>query len=221
MNDLIIQLTINLENTTMSENFGYIDIILLAMIAGFIFLRLRNVLGKGADNTPIKPDFMKKAQENFSFVNDIKEKSKDPIFDESTFIKGAEYAYEMIINAFAKGDKITLKTLLSTKLYENFSLIIDQRNQKKLKSELTFIGIKKLSIDKVENENTKYKVTTRFVSEIITCLKNEKDEVVEGDPEKTKITTDVWTFSRDIKNQDLTWYLTELSSEQTGQETKH
>ena len=205
----------------MSENFGYIDIILLAMIAGFIFLRLRNVLGKGVDNASIKPDFLKKAQENFSFVKDVDAKSKDLTFDKQSFIKGAEYAYEMIINAFAKGDKVTLKTLLTKKLYEKFSLIINERNEKKIKSELTFIGIKKLSIDKIENENTHYKVTTRFISEIITCFKNEKGEVVEGDPEKTKITTDVWTFSRDIKNQDLTWYLTELSSEKTGQETKH
>ena len=205
----------------MSENFGYIDIILLAMLAGFIFLRLRNVLGKGADNAPIKHDFLKKAQENFSFVQDVQEKSKEPSFDEAVFKKGAEYAYEMIINAFASGDKATLKSLLNKKLYEDFSLIIDERNEKKLKSELTFIGIKKLSIDKIANEGTKYKVTARFVSEIITCLKNEKGEVIEGDPEKTKVTTDVWCFERDLKDKDLTWYLTELSSEETGQETKH
>jgi len=219
--DLILYIIINTEITTMSENFGYIDIILLAMLAGFIFLRLRNVLGKGADNTPIKHDFLKKAQENFSFVQDVQEKSKEPTFDESVFKKGAEYAYEMIINAFASGDKATLKTLLNKKLYEDFSLIIDERNEKKLKSELTFIGIKKLSIDKIKNDGTKYKVTARFVSEIITCLKNEKGEVIEGDPEKTKVTTDVWSFERDLKDKDLTWYLTELSSEETGQETKH
>ena len=65
----------------MSENFGYIDIILLAMLAGFIFLRLRNVLGKGADNSPIKTDFSNKAEENFSFVKDVKEKSKELTFD--------------------------------------------------------------------------------------------------------------------------------------------
>ena len=188
--------------TTMSENFGYIDIILLAMLAGFIFLRLRNVLGKGADNAPIKHDFLKKAQENFSFVQDVQEKSKEPSFDEAVFKKGAEYAYEMIINAFASGDKATLKSLLNKKLYEDFSLIIDERNEKKLKSELTFIGIKKLSIDKIANEGTKYKVTARFVSEIITCLKNEKGEVIEGDPEKTKVTTDVWSFERDLKDKD-------------------
>jgi predicted lipid-binding transport protein (Tim44 family) len=207
----------------MSENFGFIDIILLAMIAGFIFLRLRNVLGKGADNAVIKPTFTNKTQGDFSFVSDVKDKSKELTFDEISFKKGAEYAYEMIINSFAKGDKESLKTLLSKKLFLDFEQIIDDRNEKKLRSELTFIGIEKLSIDKVSNIETKYKVTARFISQIINCLKNEKGEVVEGDAEKTKTTTDVWSFERDLKDKDLTWYLTELSAETetSGKETKH
>ena len=207
----------------MSENFGYIDIILLAMLAGFIFLRLRNVLGKGADNSPIKSEFVNRSEENFSFVNEVKEKSKELIFDEDSFKKGAEYAYEMIINSFANGDKKTLKTLLTKKLYEDFEKIIDERNEKKLKSDLTFVGIQKLSIDKVSNIETKYKVTARFISQIITCLRDEQGNVVEGDPEKTKVTTDVWSFERDLKDKDPTWYLSELSAEAdtSGKETKH
>ena len=207
----------------MTEHFVYIDIILLAMLAGFIFLRLRNVLGKGADNSPIKSNFANKTEDNFSFVNEVKEKSKELVFDEASFLKGAEYAYVMIINSFAKGDKNTLKTLLSKKLYEDFAKIIDERNAKKLKSDLTFIGIQKLSIDKVSNVETKYKVTARFISQIITCLKDEQGNVVEGDPEKTKTTTDVWSFERDLKDKNPTWYLTELSAEtnSSGKETKH
>ena len=207
----------------MSDNFGFVDIILLAMIAGFIFLRLRSTLGKGADNTVIKPTFVNKTQEDFSVVSDVKEKSKELTFDEISFKKGAEYAYEMIINSFAKGDKASLKLLLSKKLLLDFEQIIDDRNEKKLKSELTFIGIEKLSIDKVSNIETKYKVTARFISQIINCLKNEKGEVVEGDAEKTKTTTDIWSFERDLKDQDPTWYLTELSAETetSGKETKH
>jgi predicted lipid-binding transport protein (Tim44 family) len=207
----------------MSENFGYIDIILLAMLAGFIFLRLRNVLGKGADNSPIKSEFVNRAEENFSFVNEVKEKSKELTFDEDSFKKGAEYAYEMIINSFANGDKKTLKTLLTKKLYDDFEKIIDERNEKKLKSDLTFVGIQKLSIDKVSNIETKYKVTARFISQIITCLRDEQGNVVEGDPEKTKVTTDVWSFERDLKDKDPTWYLSELSAEPdtSGKETKH
>ena len=207
----------------MSENFGFIDIILLAMIAGFIFLRLRNVLGKGADNSPIKPSFANKARDDFSFVKEVRAESQKINFDESSFKKGAEYAYEMIINSFAKGDKASLKSLLINKLYLDFEKIIDDRNEKKLTSSLTFIGIEKLSIDKVTNVDTKYKVTARFISQIINCLKNEKGEVVEGDAEKTKTTTDVWSFERDLKDSDPTWYLTELSAEteNSEKETKH
>lgn len=223
IDDLLLYIGINIKYSIMSENFGFIDIILLAMIAGFIFLRLRNVLGKGADNTVIKPTFTNKTQEDFSFVSDVNEKSKELTFDETSFKKGAEYAYEMIINSFAKGDKASLKTLLSKKLFSDFEQIIDDRDEKKLKSELTFIGIEKLSIDKVSNIETKYKVTARFISQIINCLKNEKGEVVEGDAEKTKTTTDVWSFERDLKDKDPTWYLTELSAETetSGKETKH
>ena len=207
----------------MSENFGFIDIILLAMIAGFIFLRLRNVLGKGADNSPIKPNFASKSRDNFSFVKEVRTESNKPVFDEVSFRKGAEYAYEMIINAFAKGDKQSLKQLLTKKLYLDFEKIIDDRNEKKLTSSLTFIGIEKMSIDKVGNVDTKYKVTARFISQIINCIKNEKGEVVEGDAEKTKTTTDVWSFERDLKDSDPTWYLTELSAEteNSEKETKH
>ena len=129
----------------------------------------------------------------------------------------------MIINAFAKGDKQSLKPLLTKKLYLDFEKIIDDRNEKKLTSSLTFIGIEKMSIDKVSNVDTKYKVTARFISQIINCLKNEKGEVVEGDEEKTKTTTDVWSFERDLKDSDPTWYLTELSAEteNSEKETKH
>ncbi|MDB4022663.1 Tim44/TimA family putative adaptor protein [Pelagibacteraceae bacterium] len=207
----------------MSENFGFIDIILLAMIAGFIFLRLRNVLGKGADNSSIKPNFANKSRDDFSFVKEVRTESNKPVFDEASFKKGAEYAYEMIINGFANGDKQSLKQLLTKKLYLDFEKIIDDRNEKKLTSSLTFIGIEKMSIDKVSNVDTKYKVTARFISQIINCLKNEKSEVVEGDAEKTKTTTDVWSFERDLKDSDPTWYLTELSAEteNSEKETKH
>ena len=93
----------------MSENFGYIDIILLAIMAGFILLRLRSTLGKGADNMPMKARFTR-AQSNEEFAKPIIEdetKQDTTKFDEKTFIKGAEAAYEIIINAFAKGDRKT------------------------------------------------------------------------------------------------------------------
>ena len=204
----------------MSENFGYIDIILLAIMAGFILLRLRSTLGKGADNMPMKARFTQ-AQSNEEFIKSAveDEAEQDPTkFDEKTFIKGAEAAYEIIINAFAKGDRKTLKPLLTKELFKNFEGVINDRNSKKISSEMTFIGIKETKILDIDSKDTFYKVKTKFVSEIVNCLKNDKGEVIEGNPEEIKLVTDVWVFEKDLKNSDPTWYLTELSSEE---ETKH
>ena len=207
----------------MSENFGYIDIILLAIMAGFILLRLRSTLGKGADNMPMKARFTQ------SSTNEVKqefdksvleeENLKDPLkFDEKTFIKGAEAAYEMIINAFANSERKTLRQLLAKDLFKNFDSVIKEREEKKIKSEMTFIGIKETKILDIDQKDTLYKVKTKFVSEIINCLKKDNGEIIEGDPGNIKLVTDVWIFEKDLKSNDPTWYLTELSSEE---ETKH
>jgi len=204
----------------MTENFGYIDIILLAIMAGFILLRLRSTLGKGADNMPMKARFTQ-AQSNEEFIKSAVEDEvkQDPTkFDEKTFIKGAEAAYEIIINAFAKGDRKTLKPLLTKELFKNFEGVIKERSSKKTSSEMTFIGIKETKILDIDSKDTFYKIKTKFVSEIVNCLKNDKGEVIEGNPEEIKLVTDVWVFEKDLKNSDPTWYLTELSSEE---ETKH
>ncbi|MBL6758653.1 MAG: Tim44 domain-containing protein [Pelagibacteraceae bacterium] len=207
----------------MSENFGYIDIILLAIMAGFILLRLRSTLGKGADNMPMKARFTQ------SSANEVKqefdksvleeENLKDPLkFDEKTFIKGAEAAYEMIINAFANSERKTLRQLLTKDLFKNFDSVIKEREEKKIKSEMTFIGIKETKILDIDQKDTLYKVKTKFVSEIINCLKKDNGEIIEGDPGNIKLVTDVWIFEKDLKSNDPTWYLIELSSEE---ETKH
>ena len=215
-----IEIITFLEITRMSENFGYIDIILLAIMAGFILLRLRSTLGKGADNMPMKPRFTQ-TQSNEEYTNPVAKNKVDgdlKKFDEKSFIKGAEAAYEIIINAFANGDRKTLKSLLTKKLFNNFEDVIKDRSSKKITSHMTFIGIKETKILNLNSDGSLYKVKTKIVSEIVNCLKNEKGEVVEGDPETIKLVTDVWVFERDLKNSNPTWYLTELSSEE---ETKH
>ena len=204
----------------MSENFGYIDIILLAIMAGFILLRLRSPLGKGADNMPMKARFTQ-SQSNDEFVkSSLKDEPRQDLnkFDEKTFITGAEAAYEIIINAFAKGDRKILKPLLTKDLYQNFDSVIKDRAEKKISSDMTFIGIKETKVLDIHIEGSVHNVKTRFVSEIVNSLKNDKGDVIEGDPEQIKIVTDVWVFKKDLKNSDPTWYLTELSSEE---ETKH
>ena len=204
----------------MSENFGYIDIILLAIMAGFILLRLRSTLGKGADNMPMKARFTQ-TQTNEEFVkttvND-EPKQDESKFNEQTFVKGAEAAYEIIINAFAQSDRKTLKPLLTKDLYKSFDDVIKERSVKKITSDMTLIGIKETKVLDVNVVGSVHKVKTKFVSEIVNCLKNDKGEVIEGNPEQIKLVTDVWVFQKDLKSSDPTWYLTELSSEE---ETKH
>ena len=204
----------------MSENFGYIDIILLAIMAGFILLRLRSTLGKGADNMPMKARFTQtQANEEFvkTTVND-EPKQDESKFNEQTFVKGAEAAYEIIINAFAQSDRKILKPLLTKDLYKSFDDVIKERSVKKITSDMTFIGIKETKVLDVNVVGSVHKVKTKFVSEIVNCLKNDKGEVIEGNPEQIKLVTDVWVFQKDLKSNDPTWYLTELSSEE---ETKH
>jgi len=199
----------------MSSQFGFIDIILLAMFAGFIILRLRNILGRktGHQGKSVGRYFPK----GMEVLKDIEnnEAIKSGNVDEQTkknFLKGAEIAYEQIIVSFAKGDKKSLKTLLEKNMYNRFSEVIDERKSKELKYETTFIGLKSskvLEFKKIENI---YKVSVNFVSEIITCVKDKNNNVIEGNPDTIKTVHDIWKFSKNMWSQDPTWYLVDTSS---------
>jgi len=198
----------------MSSQFGFIDIILLAMFAGFIILRLRNILGRktGHQGKPISKYFPKgmKVLKDVENNEAIKTGNVDEEVKEN-FLKGANIAYEQIITSFAKGEKKSLKSLLGKKLFSDFSEVIDERKKKELNYETTFIGIKSskvLEFKKIENI---YKVTVNFVSEIITCVKDKNNQVIEGNPDTIKTVNDVWKFSKNMWSQDPTWYLVETS----------
>ena len=199
----------------MSSQFGFIDIILLAMFAGFIILRLRNILGRktGHQGKPISRYFPRGMETLQDIENN--EAIKSGNVDEEAkkqFLKGADIAYEQIITAFAKGDKKSLKSLLGKKMYEDFSEVIDERKKKDHNYETTFIGVKSskvLEFKKIENI---YKVTVNFVSEIITCVKDKNNKVIEGNPDVIKTVNDVWKFSKNMWSQDPTWYLVETSN---------
>ena len=196
----------------MSNQLGFIDIILLAMIAGFIILRLRNILGRktGHQGKTNNRYFSR----NMEVLKDIEnnEAIKNGNVDEQAkaqFLKGANIAYEQIITSFAKGEKKKLKDLLGKELYNRFSEVIDERKKKELKYETTFIGVKSskvLEFKKIENI---YKVTVNFVSEIITCVKDKNNQTIEGNPDAIKTANDVWKFSKNMWSQNPTWYLVE------------
>tara|TARA_B100001250_G_scaffold405466_1_gene422974 strand:+ start:315 stop:917 length:603 start_codon:yes stop_codon:yes gene_type:complete len=200
----------------MSSQFGFIDIILLAMFAGFIILRLRNILGRrtGHQGKPMSRYFPK----GMEVLKDIEnnEAIKSGNIDEEVkkqFLKGAEIAYEQIITSFAKGDKKTLKSLLEKNMFNRFTEVIDERKNKELTYETTFIGLKSSKIVEFKKIENIYKVTVNFVSEIITCVKDKNNKVIEGNPDTIKTVNDVWKFSKNMWSHNPTWYLVETTNQ--------
>ena len=196
----------------MNYSFEYIDIILLAMIAGFIFLRLRGILGKRTGfEGKMSPQY-EKILKDVNVINN--QKSKEDFDDEAQkeFLKGAKIAYETIITDFSDNDNklTTSKPLLSKEIYNQFNEALIDRNQRGHYAEITFIGIssaiikEKNKIDKVLN------VTVDFVAEVITCIRDKNKEIVSGDPQKIKKIYDTWVFSRDTTSSNPNWLLVNI-----------
>ena len=192
----------------MSYSFEYIDIILLAMIAGFIFLRLRGILGKKTGfEGKIPPQFEKEFQK----IN-IASKQASENFDEASqkeFLKGAKIAYETIITDFSDSDNklIASKPLLGKKIYDQFKEALEDRANKCHFAEIIFIGIKSATIKTHKKIEDSLEVTVDFVSEIITCIKDKDKKIVSGDSEKIKTVYDTWVFSKDTKSSNPNWLL--------------
>ena len=190
----------------MNYSFEYIDIILLAMIAGFIFLRLRGILGKrtgfdGKLSTDFNEDFSNEA---------IKEKLENQVFDDNAqkdFLKGAKIAYETIITNFASGNLKNIKSLLDKKIHDEFNEAIKERKEKGYISETTFIGINSALIKEHQNKNNILEVTVDFVSEIISCSKDKDKKIISGNPDVVKKVYDTWKFSKDIESTNPNWLL--------------
>ena len=190
----------------MNYSFEYIDIILLAMIAGFIFLRLRGILGKRTNfNEKLSTDFKQEFQKET-----IKKNLENQTFDNSAqleFLKGAKIAYDTIITNFASGNLKNIKLLLNKKIYTQFSDAIKDRKEKEHTSETTFIGINSAMIKNHQKKNNILEVTVEFVSEIISTLKDKDKKILSGDPEKIKKVYDSWKFSRDLRSLNPNWLL--------------
>ena len=195
----------------MNNSFEYIDIILLAMIAGFIFLRLRGILGK---RTGFEGKIGEELKEEFSKTVLKKEFQKKDTFDETAkneFLKGAKIAYETIITDFSDNDNklIKSKPLLSESIYDQFNQALKERSQRGHYAEITFVGVKSATIKEHKKIDQILKVTVDFVGEVITCIKDKDKKVISGDPEKIKNIYDTWVFSRDTKSKNPNWHLVE------------
>ena len=196
----------------MNYSFEYIDIILLAMIAGFIFLRLRGILGK---RTGFEGKSAPEFKEVLKKVNTETKLRQNENFDEnaqSEFLKGANIAYETIITDFSDEDnKLTnSKPLLSEKIYDQFNKALKERNERGHFAEITFIGVNSASIKRHEIKDHILNVTVDFVGEVITCIKNKDQKIISGHPEKIKKIYDTWVFSRNIKSNNPNWQLVDI-----------
>ena len=193
----------------MSYSFEYIDIILLAMIAGFIFLRLRGILGKRSGFEGKAPSQLK---EVLKTINQDQPKKLKENFDseaQKEFLKGAKIAYETVITDFSDNDnKITTsRPLLNNEIYNQFNAALKERSSRGHYAEITFIGINSATIKEHKKIGKMLNVTVDFIAEVITCIKDKDKKIVSGDPEKVKKIYDTWVFSRDVTSSNPNWQL--------------
>ncbi|MEJ6708527.1 MAG: Tim44/TimA family putative adaptor protein [Amylibacter sp.] len=213
-------------------NSALIQLLVLAGIAVFLVLRLRNVLGtRDGYEPPVERthDAPAKKAHDFEVIDggpdpDIADnvdpdsdagkalaamKRVEPEFSVTEFSGGSRQAYEIILMAFEGDDLETLKRFLSSDVYDSFEGVISERQSKGLKVTANFIGVRELKVADAmfDDANNEAEITMKFVGEITTCIKNAEGEVIEGDPAVIKRQKDVWTFARVMGSDDLNWEL--------------
>ena len=193
----------------MNYSFEYIDIILLAMIAGFIFLRLRGILGKRTGFEGKAPAQFQEILKNVNLEKNIK---KTDNFDDAAkkeFLSGAKIAYETIITDFSDNDNklTTSKSLLSKKIFDQFNQALQERSKRGHYAEITFIGVDSAKIKEHKKIDSFLQVTVDFVAEVITCIRDKEKKIISGNPDKIKKIYDTWVFSRDTTSVNPNWQL--------------
>ena len=203
----------------MSEAFQYLDILILAVVAALVLLRLRSVLGRRTGHEKTDPS-------RFAYEQPQKNKDEDVIkiqptinhkpkesgwFDKDDFLKGASNAYELIVTNFETGNKQALKPFLSDSVMKSFEEVIEQRKVNEEKVEFNFIGIESSEIVNKDLKSNPMEVTVRFISEMITCIKNSKDEVISGSLNQVQKITDIWTFAKNKNSNNPNWLLVATS----------
>lgn len=212
------------------------DIVLFAMIAAFLVLRLRSVLGRRTGNERRRDPFMPRTEAANDKVvtltprpngpapavatggNDPQAdgvahiRNADPSFDPQHFVQGARAAFEMIVNAFAKGDKAALRPLLSDEVFGHFTAAIDEREAARETLETRILQLKTADIVEAELNGRLAQVTVRLVSEQINVLRAHDGSIVDGDPQNPIEKTDFWTFTRDTTSSDPNWLLVATGS---------
>ena len=196
----------------MNYSFEYIDIILLAMIAGFIFLRLRGILGKRTGFDGKSPPQFQEVLKKIKVDNQKKPNEKFDDEAQKEFLKGAKIAYETIITDFSDNDNkiVNAKPLLNKDIYNQFDDALKERAKRGHFAEITFIGVNKAEIKDHKKVGNILNVTVDFIAEVITCIRDKEKKIISGDPEKIKKIYDTWVFSRDINSQNPNWQLVNI-----------
>ena len=193
----------------MNYSFEYIDIILLAMIAGFIFLRLRGILGKRTGFEGKAPAQFQEVLKNVNLEKNIKKLDNFDDAAKKEFLSGAKIAYETIITDFSDNDNklTTSKSLLSKKIFDQFNQALQERNKRGHYAEITFIGVDSAKIKEHKKIDSLLQVTVDFVAEVITCIRDKEKKIISGSPDKIKKIYDTWVFSRDTRSNNPNWQL--------------
>ncbi len=157
------------------------------------------------DRKPVWQGYARKGSAVARGIEDLAKADND--FSPREFLGGARMAYEMIVNAFAAGDKQALKPLLSREVYDGFSAAIDERKKLGYALESKFVGINKADISKISLAGGDAQVSIKFVSDLITATLDEEGRVIDGDPSEIQEITDVWTFERPVNSRDPNWRL--------------
>jgi predicted lipid-binding transport protein (Tim44 family) len=222
----------------MSEGFAYIDILFFAMVAAFIALRLRSVLGRrtgqerrrsggfsparpngAADNVVALPERSTSQAEAEAALAGLSDKGvkagitqirlADQRFDLQQFLGGARAAFEMIVEAYAAGEKATLRPLLADDVYAGFERAIDQRQAAGQSFETQLTAVPAAEVVGAEMRGSLARITVRFKSEQINILRDAQGKVLEGDPQTAEEVIDLWMFERDTTSPDPNWILVE------------
>lgn len=223
----------------MGDLSQYADIILFAMIAAFLVLRLRSVLGRRTGTDRRRDMFMRQAEASRDKVVALGQRrpaipkppapaaaapadavaaglarihAADPGFDAGEFLSGARGAFEIVVAAFAAGDKQRLRPLLDDDVYVPFAAAIDERQASGETMESRIVALKHLDIVEAAMAGSNARVTVKIVSDQINVLRAHDGSVVDGDPQSPTEKTDFWSFVRDTRSDDPNWVLVATSS---------
>jgi len=224
----------------MGENLQIPEIVVFALVVAFLLFRLRSVLGRRTGNERPPQDAsirffrnpparapsvgappvidataarLAEPHEELPAPSGLAQlKAVDKSFDETSFLRGARGAFELVVNLFAAGDTQGLRPLLSDEVYASFAQAVSERQSAKETHETTLVTIKACELAAVELTGTQATVTVKFVSDQVNVTRAADGKVVDGDPDHIVEKTDIWTFARDTRSRDPNWLLVATKS---------